>query len=46
MWVDGNLTLNHKPLDDKYRSIHLMLIHEIYVLELRVEMNVYSSHSF
>ena len=31
MWVDC------KPVDDGYRSIYMMLIHESHVIELRVE---------
>ena len=30
MWVD------YKPVDDGYRSIYLILIHEVYVLELQI----------
>ena len=39
MWVD------HKPVDDGYKSIHMMLIHKFHVLELRIEMNVCSSRN-
>ena len=40
MWV------NDKPLDYEYRSVHVMLILEILVLELWIEANVYGPHSF
>ena len=35
IWADD------KPVDDGYRSIYFMLIHEFRVLGLRIEMNVY-----
>ena len=34
MWVDDQL------LDDGCRSIYMMCVHEIHVLELRIEMSV------
>ena len=40
MWVDDNL------VDDGYRSIYIMLIHEFPALEPRIEVNVYDPRSF
>ena len=40
IWADD------KPVDDGYRSIDLMLIHEFHVLELRIEIDVYDPRNF
>ena len=36
MWVD------YKSVDDGYRSIYLILIHEVHVLELQIKINMYA----
>ena len=36
MWVD------YKPVDYGYRSIYLILIHEVHVSELQIKINMYA----
>ena len=36
MWVDC------KSVDDGYRCIYLILIHEVHVLELQIKINMYA----
>lgn len=40
MWVD------YKPIDDGYRSIYLILIHEVHVLELKQMCLILESFHF